>query len=316
MPDRALIALLLLGCQDKADSPLDGVPIDETGSTATDSDGDGYDATEDCDDNNSVIHPGADEICDGVDNNCDGQADEGVTEVFYADRDEDGFGDPSSTAEACEQPPGYVSTGTDCDDGSDATWPGASEQCDGEDNDCDGAVDEEVMFAWYADADGDGFGNPDSQHPTCDPPPGYVTDGTDCDDTEERAHPGREEVCDTVDNDCDGAVDEDVTDTYYRDEDGDGYGLSAKTTEACAVPSGYSDLSGDCDDGDRAISPSAAEVCDDADNDCDGGIDTDAVDQSAWYADSDGDGFGDASVSAASCDAPSGYVADLSLIHI
>ena len=111
-----------------------------------DADADGYDADEDCDDNNSVVNPGAAEICDGVDNNCDGEVDEGVTSTFYEDVDGDGFGDPDSTIEACEIPDGYVATGTDCDDYAEESYPGAPEQCDDEDNDCDGEIDEDVRY--------------------------------------------------------------------------------------------------------------------------------------------------------------------------
>lgn len=203
-----------------------------------------------------------------------------------------------------------MATGTDCNDSNDATWPGAPEQCDREDNDCDGDVDEGVLQEWYADADGDSFGNPASKYVTCDPPPGYVTDRTDCDDTTASAHPGSKEVCDTIDNDCDGDIDEDVTTTYYQDEDGDGYGLALKTIEACSEPSGYSDIDGDCNDSNRAISPNAVEICDDEDNDCDRVTDIDAIDRSTWYADSDGDGFGDEDTSVSACDAPAGYVSD------
>ena len=155
--------------------------------------------------------------CDGVDNNCDGEVDEGVTSTFYEDVDGDGFGDPDSTIEACEIPDGYVATGTDCDDYAEESYPGAPEQCDDEDNDCDGEIDEDVRYDWYADADGDGYGDPDSAYETCDPPAGYVVDNTDCDDTEDAAYPGAEEVCDEVDNDCDGSTDENVTTTYYQD---------------------------------------------------------------------------------------------------
>jgi len=303
-----LLALLLTGCRNKDSADLDtGALVDED--PVVDADADGYTADEDCDDANSVVHPGAEEICDGVDNNCDGTIDEGVTTTFYADDDGDGFGDAGSAAESCDAPDGYVAIGSDCDDGDPEVYPGYSEQCDGVDNDCDGETDEDVRYDWYADADGDGFGDPGSAFDTCDPPPGYVTDSTDCDDTEASAFPGGVEVCDEADNDCDGTVDEDVTTTFYQDTDGDSFGVSDQTTEACSTPTGYATRAGDCDDADGAISPNAAEVCDDIDNDCDGDADADAIDQETWYADGDGDGYGGTS-STTDCDQPSGHTSN------
>ncbi len=306
---RAGVLLLLLGCRtEKADLSDDTAALSDI--TTPDEDGDGYDAEEDCDDNSSAVHPDAAEVCDGIDNNCDGIVDEGVTSTYYADDDGDGFGDADDTAEACEIPDGHVATGTDCDDSDGEVWPSAPEQCDGIDNDCDGQIDEDVRYTWYADADGDGYGDADSAYDSCDPPPGYVTDATDCDDTEEAAFPGGEEVCDEVDNDCDGDTDENVTTTYYQDTDADGFGIADVTTAACDLPTGYAAVPGDCDDDNGAISPNAAEVCDGIDNDCDSDADSDAIDRDTFYADDDGDGFGDAATTTLSCEAPSGYTAD------
>ncbi|MDG1480742.1 MAG: MopE-related protein [Myxococcota bacterium] len=305
-----LILALLIGCRSKDPEAIDTGTLSETGTPRVDADGDGYDASEDCDDANSVVNPGASEICDGVDNNCDGSVDEDVTSTFYADLDDDGFGDAERTTEACEPPDSYVATGTDCDDLDEAVYPSAPEQCDDIDNDCDGSIDEDVRYTWYADADGDGFGDPDSAYKTCDPPPGYVSDDTDCDDTEAAAYPGGAEVCDGVDNDCSGETDEGVTTTYYQDTDADGFGIAEATTAACDLPTGYAADPGDCDDTDGAISPNAAEVCDGVDNNCDGDTDSDAIDQETFYADTDTDGFGDASSSTTGCEEPTGYVSD------
>ena len=304
--------VLLVGCP--GDKPTDLV---DTGAAllVEDADGDGYDADEDCDDNNSVVSPAAEEICDGVDNNCDGQIDEGVTSEWYADTDDDGFGDPDSTTWSCSPPEGYAATGTDCNDADSESYPGAPERCDGVDNNCDGQIDENVTTVFYADTDGDGFGDPAAAVEDCDPEPGYVADGTDCDDTDPLSFPDAEEVCDEADNDCDTLVDEDVTTTYYQDTDKDRYGVADETTEACSAPTGYSETPGDCDDADSAINPDAQEVCDSADNDCDTLVDDDddSLDASGggtWYADDDGDSYGDPNDSTDACLQPSGTVSD------
>jgi len=304
-----LLSLLSAAC--RSDKPTPDVDTGAIVDGAIDSDGDGYDVDEDCDDADDQINPGVVEICDNIDNNCDGQIDEGVTATFYQDSDSDGFGDSGEPFESCSEPSGYVGTGNDCDDSDGDTYPGAAERCDEIDNDCDGEVDEDVLFEWYADADGDGYGDLDSAYAVCDPPPGYVDNADDCDDTNAAALPGGEEVCDEADNDCNGLVDEGVTTTWYTDTDGDNFGVSDTTTEACDQPTGYASQPGDCDDTEVTVNPLATELCDTIDNDCDGATDEDdAADAATWYADTDTDGFGDSGTSTAACAAPSGYVSD------
>ena len=125
----------------------------------TDMDGDGTPASRDCDDNNASVFPGQREVCDGIDNDCDGYVDEGVSLFAYWDRDGDGFGDDSFVRRVCEQPVDGVTQGGDCDDLEPNTHPEAEEVCDGRDNDCDGKTDEGVQRPFFADEDGDGFGN-------------------------------------------------------------------------------------------------------------------------------------------------------------
>ena len=107
-----------------------------------DADQDGFVAQDDCDDRDPFVYPGADEICDGRDNNCNGEVDEGVLFVYYPDFDGDGFGDDSASITSCSLPEQYIAVGNDCDDGDVTIHPGARELCDEIDNDCDGEVDQ------------------------------------------------------------------------------------------------------------------------------------------------------------------------------
>jgi hypothetical protein len=309
----ALSLVFASGCRtDK--SPFEEEEEEELpGTEEVDLDRDGFLADEDCNDNDSAVFPGATEICDGIDNDCDDAIDEEVLSTFYADVDGDGFGNAEETMESCEGGDGWVGVGNDCDDADAESFPGAAERCDGIDNDCDSEIDEEVRSTWYTDSDGDGYGDAESELEDCDPPEGYVSDSSDCDDTTAVSYPGASEICDYLDNDCDGEVDEEVTTTYYEDSDGDGFGLADSTTEDCSEPSGYAAVADDCDDDEAEIHPDATEYCDEVDNDCDGVVDEDdAADASTWYLDADGDGFGDAATTMAACEAPSGYLDDAS----
>ncbi len=293
----------------------DGDGWGDEGQATTACDASGYVAQAgDCDDRDANIHPEGIEVCNGLDDDCDLEIDEGdvAPATWYEDLDGDGYGTSEATQQGCEQPEGFARSGDDCDDTDADVHPYADESCDGLDEDCDLEIDEGVETTFFADLDGDGYGDPDATTLACSVPSGHVADDSDCDDSDSGVHPTAAETCDGVDEDCDGTVDDDPTDptTWYADSDGDGHGDATTTTEACDLPSGYDASSDDCDDSDGTVHPGATETCDDVDEDCDGSIDEDAVDRSTWYLDSDGDAYGDAGTTSLACDQPASYVAD------
>ncbi|MFT4976812.1 MAG: hypothetical protein ACI8S6_002717, partial [Myxococcota bacterium] len=303
-------------CDDSSDRTYPGAAVaDSTTECMRDADEDGYGdssppsgvtAGTDCDDSSAAAFPTATEICDLIDNDCDGDIDEGVTSTWYADDDSDSYGDVSDSYEGCSAPSGYVTDDTDCDDAEALANPGETEVCDEIDNDCDGSVDEGVTPTWYTDADSDGFGDADDSTDSCSQPTGTVSDDTDCDDTDSGNNPDATEICDEEDNDCDGSIDEGVTSIWYADDDGDSYGDASDSYEGCSAPSGHVTDDTDCDDAEVLSNPGETEVCDEIDNDCDGSVDEGVA--PTWYADDDGDGFGDASDTIEACEQPSGYV--------
>ena len=199
--------------------------------TQVDNDGDGWTEEQgDCNDLNESIHPGADEVYNDVDDDCDGIIDEGT--VNY---DDDGDG--------------YTELEGDCDDGDDDTYPGAPELADGDDNDCDDIIDEGTKFY---DDDGDCYCEEGPCAGSIEPSCTEVLEG-DCDDADASIHAGASEACDDIDNDCDGDIDEAYADgcnVYYLDADGDGYGSSS--SQCLCEPeasTGYdASVAGDCFD--------------------------------------------------------------------
>ena len=109
---------------------------------AQDADNDGFTPPEDCNDSDPSTHPFAEEVCDGEDNNCDGETDEGLLRTYWLDADGDGYGDDETEVQACSMPAGHVLNDQDCDDGDADLSPAMEELCDGEDNNCNNEVDE------------------------------------------------------------------------------------------------------------------------------------------------------------------------------
>ncbi len=270
--------------------------------------------TGDCNDAVGSIHPNAVETCNGADDNCDGQTDEGVKKSWYEDFDGDGYGNKNVTQTACNAPGGYVADKTDCDDVHAYAHPNAAETCNYVDDNCNGSTDENVTTTYYEDKDGDTYGNPNVSLKACDTAPlGYTSASGDCNDTIATGnpiHPGVQEVCDGVDNNCVGGIDEGVKFTYYQDNDGDGYG-SAVTQLACSKPNNYSTFNGDCNDvlanGGAAIYPNQTEACNGIDDNCNGTTD-ETFTFTTYYQDADLDGYGNPAVSKSACSQPGGYI--------
>jgi len=223
----------------------------------------------DCDDRDDAVRPGADEVCNDSDDDCDGLSDEGLRfEEYWPDEDGDGHGDEEATpVEACAQPDGTADDGDDCDDTTAMRAPGVAEACNAIDDDCDGTVDEVADNTFYEDTDGDGFGD-ESVTMTlgvCEPPEGYARAPGDCVLGDDTIYPGAPELCDGIDQDCSNADDPGGVDPS-EDADGDGH---AATDASC--DGGYP--RDDCDDANEWAYEGADEYCSGADEDCDGDVD-------------------------------------------
>jgi hypothetical protein len=263
----------------------------------------------DCDDTAISVNPGVLEVCNGIDDDCDGVVDEGVLATWYHDVDGDGFGSAASgTVEACTLPAGYAAVSTDCDDANAAVHPGATEICNGIDDDCDGSTDVDCPCSLGATQEcgaampGGGFYTIPPCHSgtqTCVmATSGTLSTWTSCAGNHD---PASAELCSTPeDDDCNGVANDaasaDAVD-WYPDADGDWFGAAtAAPVHACLAPgAGYVANNTDCNDANADIHPGATELCNGIDDNCNGLLDGPGEDD-------DGDGYADKSCGGNDCD--------------
>ncbi len=292
-----------------ATSAVDANPKEDAGSNRAD-----RDAAVEQDDASVEVESDAcvagREVCNGADDDCDGDVDEGVVGDSFEDRDRDGYGTGAVIA-GCGGL-GYASRNGDCDDANAMRSPGAAEVCNGSDDNCNGTVDEGVQATLYRDEDGDGHGLASHSDTFCagQAAPGWVPGNQDCDDKCPTCSPSntQETLCDGKDDDCDSKIDDGVDQLFEADCDRDGFAVSgALLQRACARPGvgpaacaqGTWIAPGgvrDCNDARSDVHPGAPEVCDYVDNDCDSAKDEgeDGVSFSSrtvWILDCDGDSY-------------------------
>ena len=275
-------------------------------------------STGDCMDTNAVIHPGATEICNGVDDDCNGLTDDNVVnQSYYPDCDRDLYGASATPAVACAPPlsgptacpaGAWATSATDCADTNATIHPGATEVCNGVDDDCNGLTDDNVAtLSYYPDCDRDLYGASVApvvacalplSGPTACPAGAWATSATDCADANATVHPGATEVCNGVDDDCNGMTDEGLAFvSYYSDCDHDLYGGMVAAMVACSAPTagpiacpvgGWVTNAQDCNDINASINPGSAEVCNRVDDNCNG-ISDEGLPTQSYYQDCDRD---------------------------
>jgi len=243
----------------------------------------------DCNDNNASINSNAVEICNGADDNCDNLVDDGfVLGIYSMDSDSDGFGNVNSVINSCFQPMGYISDATDCNDDDFLINTNASEICNGLDENCNGLADDGLQFLnYYVDFDFDGFGSVSTMENACVQPVGFVTNDLDCNDASSYVNPDAIEICNGLDEDCDGENDNSVVfATFYEDADGDTYGDPATGQDFCLIPTELFVANGDdCDDTNATINPAATEVWENGiDDDCNPNTSDVSIDEWSAFA--------------------------------
>lgn len=260
------------------------------GSQGQDKDGDGYREPLDCDDDNAAVHPGAKEKCNGIDDDCNGKIDDADTGDLYVDADGDGYGtgEPVSSQDGCDPPDGYATQGGDCNDDDPERHPGATEVCDGKDQNCDGRVDEGLRRTFYFDFDGDGYGvdNLSTNLEACEVPGGYAEQAGDCDDSNVDVHPGVEDLPgNSIDEDCNGVLAPCALGTVTCE------GLRARKCDSSGFWGAAEDCTGAC------LEPVGCVVCSPGEKSCDGNV--------ARTCQGDGMGYDEEQ-----CDALMGYACD------
>jgi hypothetical protein len=284
------VGFLLLGIACGRESRLQpsldagALPLD---ALCLDADGDGINGTGrcenerviDCNDTNPFVFPGANEVCNGRDDSCEGLIDEGLPLLtYYIDSDGDGVG-AGPVGQGCRAPDaGVVTVSGDCDDAQSSIRPGAAEICNGRDDDCDAQADNGIPVTdFFVDADNDGFGDVRGlAMASCQSSvTGRVANRGDCDDRNASVRPGAPETCNRLDDNCDGQVDNGLpVSAYYPDIDGDGFGSAVAAPEtACAPVLGKVTSNSDCNDQQAGIRPGAVEMCNAIDDNCSGVVD-------------------------------------------
>ena len=232
----------------------------------------------DCNDKNPNVKPGAAEVCNDVDDNCDGSTDpagSGGCANRYPDEDKDTYGANVASSCTCKAAGTLTATKSgDCNDEDKAINPGVTEVCNDVDDNCNNQVDEGVKLTFYKDNDQDGFGSVTSQQ-GCKAPTGYSEESGDCNDFNKAIYPKAKEICNDIDDDCDGQIDQGVaTASIYADIDGDGFGSkNAQPVKKClyngdTAPTSYATNAKDCDDSKSTVYPDAPELCDGILNNC------------------------------------------------
>jgi PKD repeat protein len=209
--------------------------------------------------------------------------------TYYEDLDGDGFGSSNSIIGCSPQGDFNVTITGDCNDNDVNINPGASESCDGIDNNCDSQIDEGVsQITYYEDLDGDGFGSSNSIL-NCSPQGDFNATSTgDCNDNDANINPSSSEICgNNLDDNCDSLIDENQN-TYYADSDLDGFGDLGSPILACNTSSGIVNNSIDCEDTNSNIYPNAPGSMEGLDNDCNGTIEGDELAPASCPGDFDG----------------------------